>query len=322
MRKKLAIIGIVIAALIFTNAVKNQAIRSVIVMKARAGLSAPVTINSFSMSFLRQKVAIKGLIIHNPKEFPKGLVIDIPSIFVDYDIFSLLRKKLHLALLAIDLKEVHIVKDKEGKTNLDALKTAAQQKKPAEANEQKERPAPMRLQIDTLTLNIGKVVYEDYSAGEKPVVQVYDINLKNKVYKNITSFEQLAVLILTEPMKQAAIKGGAIYGIAAVSGVGLVPVAAGAVLTGKDSASAEFNADFQKVYEVSLGALQGLGEVSTQDAKAGTLTGKIKGNSVAVKITEKSPGVATVVVSAKKYLIPNAKIARGLLYEITQKLRQ
>ena len=48
--------------------------------------------------------------------------------------------------------------------------------------------------------------------GKEPLVQVFDVNLKDKTYKDIQSAQQLAALIMVEAMKPTAIKGAKIYG--------------------------------------------------------------------------------------------------------------
>ena len=69
--------------------------------------------------------------------------------------------------------------------NVDQLKVVRQGKV------QRGKPAEqMPMQIDMLTLGIGRIVSKDHFPGGEPIVKVYDINIR-KSYKNITSAQQL-----------------------------------------------------------------------------------------------------------------------------------
>ncbi len=320
--KYIRIAAIVLAALVVLNAAKNQAAKTVVAYNVRKMVQAPVTISGFSLGLIRQSVVIKGFSIYNPKGFSKGILVDIPYVKVRYHILSLLKKKLHLGFLAVDVKEVHVVKNKEGKVNIDQIQAATSAHAVQDSGKPEKPKQKMALQIDTAVLSIGKVVFEDYTSGEQPIVQVYEVNIKEKKYTNITSASQLALLILTEPMKQAALKGGALYGIAAASGIGLVPVAAGAALTGKDRAVSSFNVDFEKAYTASLEVLRGMGSVEQEDKGKGLIEGKVRSNSVSIQLERTSASTTEIEVKARRYLMPNAEIAGGVLYEITRRLKQ
>ena len=65
------------------------------------------------------------------------------------------------------------------------------------------------MKIDQATLNLGKVVVKDYTKGEPPSIQAYDIGV-NKTFKNITSAEQLVTLVLVQAMGPTALRNAAI----------------------------------------------------------------------------------------------------------------
>src|SRR3989338_696425 len=148
-------------------------------------------------------------------------------------------------------------KNKDGNLNIDSLKVA----KKEEARTKDKTSGQMPMRIDTLKLGIGKVIFRDYSADKGPSTRVYDIN-NHKNYKNITSAQQLAALVLAESAKSAGIQGGAIYGAAMLTGVGILPVAAVAVFKSRDSVQQDFDVPFDRAYEVSLGVLKEMGSVT------------------------------------------------------------
>lgn len=317
-KKNKIIIAVFIIAFIYAVSLfKDILIKSVVTAAARQVTGAEVQIDVFSFDILDSSVHIRGLKIYNPAGFPREILIDIPKIEVEYDLSALLKKQLHLPQVEIDLKEVVVIQNKEGQLNVNSLKLSKKEE-PKAKEKQPEKAMPM--QIDLLKLNIGIVVHKDFSAGEKPIVQVYDINIK-KTYKNITSAAQLASLILAESLKMTAIQGAKVYGVAALAGVAVLPVGVASVFMGQDTAKADFNASYERAYKVSLEAMNELGDIVREDKNTGYIKGQVQGIDVTIKIAEVTAKKATISVSARKYILPKPKTAEGVLYEISQKLK-
>jgi len=313
----LAVIAVIIAGL---AVVKDQLIKSAVLRAAKTVLGVPVEIDGLSLGILKPSIRIKGFRIYNPKGFPKGVIVDVPEVSVRYDLKALLKKKLHLEDVVFNLKEIDIVKNKDSAINIDSLRPLGKNKAKNTEGENK-KSEPLAIKIDTLRLTIGKLVYKDFSTGGKPSVSVSDINIKNKVYRNINSVQKLAILILTEPAKQAGIKGGAIYGIAAALGTAILPVGAAAILTGKDSSSAEFNKDYGNVYNAALSVMKKMGNLKSENESKGVIKGSIGSTKVAIGIVKKDNGVIKINVSARQYVLPKPKVAAGLLHEISEALK-
>jgi hypothetical protein len=209
-------------------------------------------------------------------------------------------------------------KDKEGKMNVDSLKVA---KKESSGKEEKPgKPAKqMPMQIDLLNLEMGRVVSKDYSVGAEPKVEVYNLGLKRS-YKNIASANQLAALILTEPLKAAGIKGVQIYSVAALTGVAFLPAAAAVTLMGKDSATQEFSLPLEKLFDQSLQVLRRMGKVTKDDLKTGVIEAQVDSANVVLRFKKASSSKTGITASARKTLLPKPEIAAGVLYEIEEKV--
>jgi len=214
----------------------------------------------------------------------------------------------------IDLKDMVITKNKEGKLNVDSLKIVSASKSSA------PNPAPNPIQIDHFNLSIGKIVYEDYTIGTKsPSVRVYNVN-RHQSYKSIPTAQQLVLLVLEEPMKAAAIKDAKIYGVALISGVAMLPVAVAVTFTGKDSVEQVTNASFEHVYEVSLEVVKGMGRITKQDSSRGEIKADINGSKVALILRKSTNNKTEITISARKYMFPQPDIAGGVLYQVLDKL--
>ncbi len=311
-RKILLAVVISIFALVI---LRDQVIKSVITVTATQVVGSPIHIGGFSLGVFNQSVKISGFKIYNPKGFSRGILVDLPKINVRYDLGALLKNKLHLVNVEIELKEMGLEKNSEGKLNVDALKVAKQDKG-REAKPSKQMP----MRLDTVKLGIGRIVLKDYSSQKEPSVKVYDINI-NKTYKNITSAQQLAALILSEPMKSAGIEGAKIYGAAMLAGVAVLPVAVAATFIGRDSVEHDFISGFDKVFETSSIVLKKMGRLTKEDKPNGILGAEIDSAQVALKIRKKPDNKTEVVISARKYLLPKPEIAGGVLYKISEKIK-
>jgi len=315
MKNFLKMLMIILISIFALGILKDQIIKSIITVTATQVTGAPVRIERFSLGIFKQSVRISGFKIFNPSGFPEGILVDLPKINVDYDLGALINKKLHLIKVEVELKEMDLVKNKEGALNVDSLKVVKEGKK-HQAVPSKQMP----MQIDELKLGMGRIVLKDYSSGGQLEVKVYDINL-HKAYKNITSVQQLTALILAEPMKAAGIQGAQIYGVAMLAGVAVLPVAIVATFAGKDSVSEDLSVDFDRAFNASLSVLKKMGKVDKEDKNAGLIVAEVNSAKVELKVSKKANNKSGIFVSARRYLMPRPEVAAGVLYEIKGKLK-
>lgn len=317
MKKILTIIIIIIVALVILGLAKDQIIKIIVTIAVEKNVGAKTSIGSFSLGLLTHSVEIKNFKMYNPSGFPKGVLIDLAHAKVDLDVQALFKKELHLRELTVALREFDLVKNKQGELNVDALKVSKERAPRKAGVSTKKEEIPMR--IDIFNLNIGKIVSKDYTASGEPLIKVYDVNIQ-KTYKNITSAHQLALLILTEPMKEAGIKGAKIYGLAALTGVGFVPIAVGSTILGKDSNEEIVDFNYNKVYDAALKVITKSGAVKSANKEAGIINADVNNATVTVYITEAEKG-AKIKVSARKYFLPKPEVASGIIYKIKEELK-
>jgi hypothetical protein len=324
MKKTIVTIGIILGFIIALIVVKNIFLGSIVASATTMVTGAPTKISSFSISFLKQYVDIKGFRMYNPPGFPKEILVDIPEIRVDLDVHALLKKKLHLKKVILDLNEVTVIRNKEGKLNVDSLKVAqaGEKKGPAKAEKPTEQ---MPLQIDELYLNLGRVISKDYSKGEPPKIEAYELNLKNKTFKNITSAQQLVTLILSESLKGTAITGAKIFAANAALGVAFLPAGLAITLAGKDSSQAKYAVAPDKMYDEIVNLLKGMGDrtsLKSENKASGIIKALVDKSDVAIKIEKTPEGTSQVTVSARRMMLPKPEVASGLLEQISEKIKK
>ncbi len=310
MKKIFIVAGLIVIGLVGIAFVKDQVIKSVVTAIASNVTGAPVHMDGFSMDIFSSTIHITGFKMGNPSGFPEGVLVSCPKINVIYDSASLLKQDPHFLLVEVELKEMVLTKNKAGKLNVDSLKIVHPSKSASST--------PMR--IDLLNLSIGKIVYKDYTNGPEPSVKVFDIN-GHKSYKRVPTAQQLALLVLAEPMKAAAIKNAEIYGVAMFTGVAMLPIAVVATFTSKDSVEQVVDAGFEHTYEISLEVVKRMGTVTEQDESGGAIKAKINGSTVALILRKAEGNKTEITISARKYMLPQPDIAGGVLYQVLDKLQ-
>ena len=210
MLKKIAIvIGLIILILgVAIIAGKNVIAKTAITSGVKAITGLNLSIKEMNVGLRKTVIGISELKLYNPEGFPDQLMIDVPEIFVAYDLSAFLKQDIHLQEIRLELKEFNVIRNKEGKLNLDSLKPVQSEKKEqAPAAEQKpageKQPAP-KIRIDVLQLKIAKVVYKDYTQGETPSVREFNVNI-NERFENITDPEALVKIILHRALAKTAI---------------------------------------------------------------------------------------------------------------------
>lgn len=316
MKKFLIILGLAAFFLVGIAIFKNQIIKYTVTRVAVKIVGAPVRMDSFSLNIVSSTIHISGFKIYNPDGFPEGILISCPKINVIYDRAALFKHKLHFLIAEIEIEEFGLTKNKEGKLNVDSLKIV--QEEAGKEEKQKSKPVPM--QIDLLTLSIGKIVHKDYTNGEEPSVSVQDVNV-HKTFKNIPTAQQLTLLLIAEPLKAAGIKSAVIYGISMLAGVEVLPIVVAVKFFGKSSVREILDQSFEYIFKVSLEVLTRMGKITKQDAAKGLIKAKINGSNVTLELEKDEKENKTVItISARKYFLPKPDIAGGVLYQINDKL--
>ena len=316
--KKIRIIVFVVIILFGFCVARDFLIKSLIGTVASSVTGAPVRVGGLSLSIMRQSIKISNLRMYNPSGFPRDLLVDIPRIGVAWDLGALFKGRIHLSQLDIEIKEFGMVKNKNGKLNVNSLKII-EKKQPVDKAANK--PAKQfAIQMDLVNLAMGRVVDKDYSINGPPVVKVYDINLK-KSYKNITSVQQLATLIITEPLKAAGIQGLETYGAAMLTGVAVLPVAVAFTFMGKDFARDVLGVSFERAYDAGLKAIKGAGIVKEENKGEGIINAEVDGSRVNLKLNKLSGTSTQVTISARKFGLPQPAVASGVLYSLKEELK-
>lgn len=205
MRKLITILVAVIAIAIVLSFIKDIVIKISAEKGVELVTGLPLRIQSFRLGLIRQLIGIKRLVLFNPRGFRDRVMLDMPEIYINYDLPAVIKGVIHLEDMRINVKEFTVVKNEKGELNLDSLKVVQASKEGGKPSERKEAKLP-KVQIDNLQLKIGKVVYKDYSKGARPEVREFDVNIDEK-YNNIANPYAVVSLIVVKAMANTTISG-------------------------------------------------------------------------------------------------------------------
>ena len=182
MKKSITKILIIIVAVIVVLLIaRNIIIASAVKVGAKAIVGLDLGIKKLNVGLFRSAVLIKDFTVYNPKGYPYKQMAHIPEIFVDYSLIGFLQGKVHVEEIRFDLEEFDVVKNKEGKVNINELKAIQESSQKTDKKDtSKDKPKKKQeIQIDHMSLKIGKVVYHDFSV-EPPSKKEFNINVNEK----------------------------------------------------------------------------------------------------------------------------------------------
>lgn len=118
-----------------------------------------VKIGGLKVGFGTGTLAVKDFKIYNTPEFGGAALISIPELYLELDAEQAADSKLHFKELRFHLAEVNVVKNKEGRLNLDSIKETLDANAPPGGDS-----ASLRFKfagIDKLSLNLGRILLTD-----------------------------------------------------------------------------------------------------------------------------------------------------------------
>ncbi len=207
MRKLFIIVSIIFVLLVAVFFGKNLIVKTSVKAGVKAMTGLKLNIKSMNVGILNSLIGINGLQLFNPPGFVDELMVDLPEIYVDYDLGAFIKGKIHLEEVRLNLKEFSVIKNEKGELNLDSLRIVEEKKDEkveGEEKKEKEKTKMPELQIDVLELKIGKVVYKDYSKGTPPKSKEFNVNIDER-YENITNPRAFISLIIVKALKNTTI---------------------------------------------------------------------------------------------------------------------
>ncbi|TAM42930.1 AsmA family protein [bacterium] len=176
---------------------KHLKIKEIVENEIEHSLGIGITINELEFSPLLAHIGLKGITVHNPPGFPEDELAYIESLHFVFDPIEIItRRKPNIYLMALDLKRLNIVKNKEGKINIKELIPVKDETAAAEAK------APFY--FDVLILSLGQVTYSDYSGARKKEYK-YTIGLKDAAFVGLKDENAVVRMVVYKALENTEI---------------------------------------------------------------------------------------------------------------------
>jgi hypothetical protein len=160
--------------------------------RRRTGLE--IKMNNFELGLMRPTVSLDHVVIYNSAQFGGSPFLDIPDLHIEYDVREALQGETHLKLLRLNIREINIVEDRKGRTNLiDVLNQSI--------------PGGFRIPkgkdsgkiehfkgIDTLNLTVAHVKYT--SLRNPRHNEDADVAIRNDIVQNVRTEQDIAAVVL------------------------------------------------------------------------------------------------------------------------------
>jgi len=202
MKKFLRWLGIVLLVLVAALVLgRNFIARVSVEYGAKKMTGFPLEIGSVNVGLLNGKLDVSNLKLMNPPDFQEKLFVDLPEFRMDYRLGSMLAGAPHINDMLVNLKQIVVVKNAKGESNLQRLKGVASSPKGGESMPAKAASTKKTsYRVDQLRIHIGTVTIMDYSKG-KPSERNIPLNV-DATYKNITDSTDITRLVLMTMMSQ------------------------------------------------------------------------------------------------------------------------
>lgn len=148
-------------------------------------------IGKLEFSLFAPTLTIENFVLYNPAEFGGSVFIDVPDLHLQYNREELAFNRLHLKLLRLNIRELNIVQDQKGRTNIVEILRKVSPELDAKGKETKENYNFTG--IDLLNLSLGKVRYTNLRFPARN--QEINLKLKNELTQNVRSQEDLGLIL-------------------------------------------------------------------------------------------------------------------------------
>jgi uncharacterized protein involved in outer membrane biogenesis len=144
----------------------------------------PLEIGSLDFRLFSSKIDVRDIKLKNPSGYDDPLFAELPELYIDYRLPSLLMGKNHIDELRVELKEIVVVKKAGGDSNVARLQQAMSSGK-----------SSTKYQIDLLRVTFaGDVVIKDYSRAKSSERRI-TLHVSRE-YRNLTDSTDVTRLVL------------------------------------------------------------------------------------------------------------------------------
>jgi len=150
-------------------------------------------IGKLEFSLFAPTVTLENFVLYNPADFGGSAFLEIPELHVEYSREEMAFHRIHLKLLRLNLRSMHIVQDAQGRTNILELMQRVSIDGPGRSHKRKTEDYEFT-GVDMLNLSVGTVRYTNLRFPKRN--QEIKLALENEIVRNVRSEQDLAGILL------------------------------------------------------------------------------------------------------------------------------
>ncbi len=165
-----------------------------------------VTVEEVKLDFVNAQAKYNGVVIQNPLVFPDGGMIFIPKLFLDFKPEALLRGKIMLRTLEVNVGEIRVLNVPGNGLNLYALSVMKPKFKDTGEPGAGRFAAEIKPQfgVDQLILSLGQATSTDLT-GPNPLQKSYNLGVQHSIFRNVEGLRGVMDIIIWETLKRMGI---------------------------------------------------------------------------------------------------------------------
>ena len=118
----------IIVVFVMVVLARNVIVKAAVELGAKAAVGLPVNIKMLDIGLQQTYLDIEGWNVGTPEGFGNETMVDMPKVFVDYHLSDIMSGKLHLEKVEFDLRQFTVVRNRDGKLNINSIKGIEQDK--------------------------------------------------------------------------------------------------------------------------------------------------------------------------------------------------
>lgn len=200
-RLGVALFLLVIVLAVVAVVLKDVIAKSLTELNLRQNTGLDAKIAKMEIGLATPVVNVEGLKLYNPDDFGGGTFLEMPELRVEYVTADLKAGKVRFKTVRLNLAEVHIVKNKSGKTNLEMMQKLSKERS-GKTDGGGGVPGVDFGGIDALYLTVGKIRITD--EGDARNNDLIEVGVKEEVGRNLKTEADVAVWFSSVLFKVAA----------------------------------------------------------------------------------------------------------------------
>jgi hypothetical protein len=145
-------------------------------------------IGKLQVSLFSPTITIENFVLYNPAEFGGSAFLDVPELHLEYNRNELAFQRFHLKLLRLNVREMNIVQDMQGRTNIVELMQRVSDD--PEMKKHRDKQEYTFTGVDMLNLTLGKIRFTNLRIPARN--HEIDLALQNEIVPNVRSEQDLA----------------------------------------------------------------------------------------------------------------------------------